>query len=148
MKIIYNLLNKISPKNIGIAMNKYLLVIFLLSTSSYAHMRHDPISIDGNYICTGSEIDQKTRFKCELSFKKTEQTYASRVVCNDGTTYISTGIYDPIKHSISLVSVNPKNSKEIGVAVVDVKKDGSLVSVWTYLHKTTVGHTHCIKRKI
>ncbi len=65
-------------------------------------------NIEGNYVCNGTEIDQKSSFKCDLNLKKTEQTYASNVICNDGTSYTSTGIYDPNKQILSLVSVNPK----------------------------------------
>jgi hypothetical protein len=42
--------------------------------------------------------------------------------------------------------VNPQKSEETGVAVADVKKNYALVSTWTYLNKTNVGHSTCIKR--
>lgn len=129
-------------------MKKYLFATaILLSSSCFAHTPNHPINIEGDYDCTGTEIDTDKAFKCEMNIKKTGQTYAFSTACNDGTNYTSTGIYQPNKHNISLVSVNTKNSEETGVAVADVKKDGSMTSVWTYLHKTTLGHTNCAKRK-
>lgn len=124
-------------------MNKYLLAVFFLAISSFAQSQN----IEGKYNCAGIDIEKQAAFKCELSLTKTVQTYAGEVNCNDGTTYTSTGIYNPEKNSISLVSVNPKDPKETGVAVVTVNKNGSLNSVWTYLGKTTVGHTHCMRRR-
>jgi len=119
--------------------------VLLLSSNCFAHTSSYPKNIEGNYNCTGTEYDTNKAFKCEVSIKKTGQTYALNTTCNDGTTYTSTGIYDYNKHNLSLVSVNPKNSAETGVGVVDVKKDGSMTSVWTYLNKTTLGHTQCSK---
>lgn len=103
------------------------------------------VDIEGKYDCAGTEIDQ-VGFTCEMQVKKTGETYAFKVDCNDGSNYISTGIYQPDKQQLSIVSINPKNKTETGVAAVEIKPDGSMESVFTYLHKTTLGHTHCHKQ--
>ncbi|WP_131762225.1 hypothetical protein [Legionella jamestowniensis] len=122
---------------------KKLIILLLMSSNCFAdgYPRH----ITGLYKCKGSEIDTKTVFSCRMNIKKTKYTYDIFTKCNDGTFYVGTGIYDRAKHNLSLVFMNPKNKEETGVAIADVKKNGSMDSRWTHLNKTTLGYMSCAK---
>lgn len=129
-------------------MKRYLAILGLIFAScSPVHSNTNTTDIAGIYDCSGTEIDQKTAFQCELTLEKTDQTYASSASCDDRTRYTATGIYDAKKRILSLVSVNLRNPQEVGVAMVNVNKNGSLTSSWTYLHQPAIGHTNCIRRK-
>ena len=127
-------------------MKKYFFVAALiLSSSSYASVY--PINLEGSYECMGNEVGTNEAFKCQMTIKRTGETYASKASCSDGNSYSGTGIYDKNLYRLSTGFINPKKSEETGVSVTEIKKDGSLITAWTYLNKTSIGHTKCLKQK-
>jgi hypothetical protein len=124
-----------------------LSLIFLFSVAFSKSLDYPPDIISGNYDCRGTEFDTKKPFQCKMRLIKTGMTYENDAQCDDGSVYKGTGIYNKTKQILAIIAVNPKASQETGVALVDVNKNGSLTSVWTYLNKTTLGHTDCIKNK-
>ncbi|CEK12136.1 hypothetical protein [Legionella hackeliae] len=122
---------------------KKIIILLLISSGCFADGY--PNNITGLYKCKGSEIDTGLVFFCKMNIKKTQATYDVITKCNDGTFYLGTGIYDVVKHNLSLIFMNPKNKEETGVAMVDIKEDGTMTSVWTHLNKTTLGHMNCGK---
>jgi hypothetical protein len=128
-------------------MKKYLAAtaVFLCS-ASFAFAADTAINLEGAYNCTGTDIDTDKDFKCDMTIKKTDLTYSVTTSCNDGTAYIATGIYDAKKQVFAIVSINPKKAEETGVALADVLDSGAMTANWTYLNKTTLGHTNCKKK--
>lgn len=104
-----------------------------------------PVNLEGKYDCAGNEVGTNEAFKCEMIIKQTGETYASTASCSDGNSYAGNGIYDKNTHSLSTGFINPKKREETGVSVSAIKADGKIVSVWTYLNNTSIGHTTCIK---
>ena len=131
----------------GNEMKKYLLatVVFVCS-SVFAHS-NESINIEGNYFCTGTEFDTKAPFKCDESIKKSGDTYAFTATCNDGTSYVGTGIFDSKQHNLSIAFRNNKNLKEVGISVKSIRNDGKMIGKWTNLDKSTIGRTNCTKQK-
>ena len=128
-------------------MKKYFLVtVLLVSSSCYA--AEYPINLEGTYECMGNEVGTNEAFKCQMTIKHTGETYASKASCSDGNSYVGTGIYDKSLHRLSTGFINPKKSEETGVSVTEVKKNGCLITAWTYVDKTSIGHTKCFKRKV
>ena len=131
-------------------MKKFVFVslAFLCSTLSALPVISGPIILEGRYDCTGTEIDTETVFQCDETITKTGETYAFTAACNDGTSYVGTGIYQPANRDLSIVFRNVDKIEEIGVSVKHVSvKTGELLGKWTNLNKTAVGHTWCIKRE-
>ena len=127
-------------------MKKYFFVAALiLSSNSYASGY--PINLEGSYECMGNEVGTNEAFKCQMTIKRTGETYASNASCSDGNSYSGTGIYDKNLYRLSTGFINPKKSEETGVSVTEIKKDGSLITAWTYLNKASIGHTKCHKQK-
>lgn len=127
-------------------MKKYLFAIgVLVSCNSFAA---SPALIDlsGKYSCEGNEVVTNAAYKCEMTINKTSETYASTATCNDGTSYIGISIYNEKLQQLSTAFINPNSAKEAGIAVSDVKPDGSMNTVWTYLNNTSVGHSTCNKQ--
>ena len=126
-------------------MKKYGFVVALLLTSSaFASKTSD---IEGTYECTGNEVGTHAAFKCQMTIKKTGETYASTADCSDNNSYRGTSIYDKHTHLLSTGFINPKKAEEAGVCVAKIKRDGSLVSKWTYLDKTTIAQSKCFKQQ-
>lgn len=94
----------------------------------------------------GNEVGTHAAFKCQMTIEKTGETYASKASCSDGNSYSGTGLYDQKANRLSTGFINPKKSEETGISVTEIKRDGSLVSAWTYLDKTTIAHTKCLKK--
>jgi len=120
--------------------------IILLAALSVTTAAIAETSIEGLYDCKGSEIGTKEAFTCQMTIKKTGETYASTATCSDGNSYRGTGILDAKNHQLSTVFVNPKKAEETGVCLSVFKGDKRLVSNWTYLDKTTLGTTACQKK--
>ena len=118
-----------------------------LLVSSAAFSSQATNNLEGNYECVGSEVNTHETFTCQMTIKKTGFTYASTANCTDGNSYRGTGIYDKNSHRLSTGFINPKKAEETGVSVTRVKTNGSLITEWTYLDKTAVGHTKCIKKQ-
>ena len=122
-------------------MKKYLYAsLMLVSVNSFADLA-------GLYHCTGKEVGTGTPFTCQMMINKTGETYASTATCDDDTAYSGTGIYDEKTHHLALVFINTKKAAETGVSLSHVKPDGTIVSLWTYLNRTTTGSTDCKKQK-
>lgn len=126
-------------------MKKYLVAILLLSFG-VAYAADYPTNIAGNYDCKSIEIGAHDSESCEMTIKKTGETYFIKSIFKDGTTYTGTGIYEPVKHIFSFAFINPKNAAETGVVVADVNKDYSMTSKWTYLNKNKIGYGAAVKR--
>ncbi len=125
-------------------MKKYGLVIALLISSGAFASKNS--SIEGTYECVGNEVGTQAEFKCQMMIKKTGETYALTANCSDNTSYLGTGIYNKYEHILSTGFINPNNSEETGVSVTKVRKDRNLLSVWTYLGKTTTARTKCFRQ--
>ncbi len=126
-------------------MKKYgVIIALLISSSAFASKA---VNIEGTYECAGNEVGTHEAFKCQMTIKKTGETYASTADCSDNNSYRGTGIYDKRARLLSTGFINPKKSEETGVSVTTVKSDGSLVSEWTYLDKTTIARTKCFLKK-
>ncbi|MCX7121609.1 MAG: hypothetical protein NTZ67_07565 [Gammaproteobacteria bacterium] len=128
-------------------MNKFLFIFLLIIFNSLAYSASYSKNLSGNYNCNGTEVNLKKPFSCIMQVKRTNQTYALKATCNDHSTYNGTGIFNKLKHVLSIVFVNPKNAEETGLIVSNVSKNGTLHSTWTYLHKTTVASGFCFKNK-
>jgi|GEM_PF-6472558 len=124
---------------------KYYFVMALL-ISSVAFASKSASNIEGAYECMGNEVGTNEAFNCQMTIKKTGDTYASTANCSDGNSYRGTGIYDKSIHRLSTGFINPKKSEETGVSVTVIKADGSLTSEWTYLDKEIIGRTKCLKQ--
>lgn len=125
---------------------KYFLVTALsFSLSSYAFGQTN--QLEGTYECIGNEVGTNATFKCEMTIKQTGKTFASKASCSDGNSYSGTGIYDKNLSRLSTGFINPKKSEETGISVTEVGHDGSLITAWTYLNNTGIGHTKCVKQK-
>lgn len=116
----------------------------LLTASSFAAR---DINLEGQYSCKGTEVGSGSAFTCDMSIKRTGETYALSSTCNDGTSYSGVGLYDKTTQLFSNGFVNPKNADETGVAVAHVKADGSMTATWTYINKTEVGHSSCSRQQ-
>ena len=128
-------------------MKKYLFVTALcMSVSCFASQY--PANIEGKYECGGNEAGSNAAFKCEMIIKRTGETYASSATCSDGNSYTGNGIYNRKLHQLSTGFINPKKSAETGVSMADIKTDGRIISVWTYINNTSIGHTKCFKKKM
>lgn len=130
-------------------MKKYLLtlsVFLICNTHTYASAY--PANLEGIYDCNSIEVGTNENFKGVMTLKRTGQTYSIKSTFNDGSSYIGTGIYNQLKHSFSLVFVNPSKSEETGIAVADVKRNYAMTSTWTYLNKEIVAHSTCTKRTV
>lgn len=126
-------------------MEKYFFAAALLiSVNSFAS---GATNLDGKYDCAGNEVGTNAAFKCEMLIKRTGDTYPSSATCDDGNSYRGNGIYDQASKRLSTGFINPKKAEETGVAVTEIKDDGTLVTDWTYLDKTTIGHTKCVKQQ-
>jgi hypothetical protein len=99
----------------------------------------------GTYECKGNEVGTHAAYTCQMTIKKTGETYASTASCSDGNAYRGTGIYNKKAHQLSTGFINPKKSEETGICVSIIKAHGELASTWTYLDKTSVAHTICHK---
>ena len=126
-------------------MKKYYFVMALL-VSSTVFASKSLSNFEGAYECMGNEVGTNEAFKCQMTIKKTGETYASTAVCSDGNSYHGTGIYDEKSHQLSTGFVNPKKSEETGISVSRIKSNGNLESAWTYLDKTSIAHTICHKQ--
>ena len=123
-------------------MKNYLLVAALLNMSTLA----SAATLEGTYDCSGTDDEHPgVVFKGVMVIKKTGQTYAINSSYSDGVSSIGTGIYDQAKHNLSFIFANPKNANETGLAIMDVKRDYTMTSNWTYLNQTTIGHSVCSK---
>ena len=120
-----------------------MFAALFLATTCFAS--EQPLTLDGKYDCGGNELGTGISFKCEMIIKKTGQTYASSAVCNDGNAYTGTGIYNEKIRAIASVFINPKKADETGVTVTYIKDDESMTIDWTYLNKTSIGHSACVK---
>ncbi len=128
-------------------MKKYLLAtVTLICSSVFALPVHPTIELEGNYDCTGTELETHTVFQCDESMKQTGQTYAFTATCNDGASYVGTGIYEPQRRSISIAFHNTDKPEEIVLSVKHVEINGILLGKWTNLDQTSFGITHCTKR--
>ena len=132
-------------ENNKIKMKKFFFSALLLYFTSLTYAA-SYLNLNGNYNCNGTEVNSKKSFSCIMNVKSTNQTYALKATCNDHTAYTGTGIFDKSKHVLAIVFVNPKNSKETGLIVSKVTKNGTLSSTWTYLYKTTVARGFCTKK--
>lgn len=126
-------------------MRNFFITSAVLLSMNLAYAFH-PISLAGLYDCNGSEVGSNEPFTCLLKIQKTNQTYEVKSTCNDNSSYIGTGIYDAKRHILSLAFVNPNKIEETGVSISEVKKDYTINSTWTYLHKTTIAQSFCVKR--
>ena len=86
-------------------------------------------------------------FKCEMTIKKTGETYASSATCDDGNSLVGNGIYNEKTHTIASVFTTREKAEETGVSVTYVKEDGSMTLDWTYLNSTTIGHSVCSRQR-
>lgn len=128
-------------------MKKHVLAtMILVCSSAFALPVIEPVNFEGSYDCSGTEIDTDTVFQCDETITKTGKTYAFTAACNDGTSYVGTGIYQPLKRNLSIVFRNAANVQEIGVSVKHIRKNGEMIGKWTNLDKTAMGHTRCTKR--
>lgn len=124
------------------------LVAMLLTTAVHGvYAETDPVKLEGRYECGGKEIDTHADFKCNMSIEKTGETYRIKSLCDDGSSYLGTGIYFPEKRQLTLVFINPKKAAETGVVAAEIKQDGSMASTWTYLNKTSIEHGYCVRAK-
>ncbi|KTC87496.1 MULTISPECIES: hypothetical protein [Legionella] len=128
-------------------MRKYFLATAAL-LSSHCFAAASSVNFEGNYDCHGNEIGSNAPFKCQMNVKKTGDTYASTASCSDGNSYSGTGIYDANTQRLSTGFVNPKKAEETGVSVSEIKTDGSITTVWTYLNSTSTGRTICTKQQL
>lgn len=126
-------------------MRNYFFLATFISSSCFANGY--PINLEGHYKCAGNEVGTNEAYKCNMTIKKTGETYASTASCTDGNSYSGTGIYDENSHRLSTGFINPKKSEETGVSVTNIRSDGRLSTVWTYLNNTSVGHVKCVKQK-
>ncbi|KTD37464.1 hypothetical protein Lnau_0654 [Legionella nautarum] len=128
-------------------MKKHLFALLFLSSISGQALSAAPINLEGNYECVGRDKQHPdTVFKGEMTIKKTGETYSINSSFNDGGSYIGTGIYDKTKKTVSLVFTNPKDAKETGILVMDIKANGSMSNHWTYLNMKTIGQSTCTAR--
>ena len=128
-------------------MKKFLItsaIAFCINIPAHASLY--PVNLDGDYNCNGTEVGSNEKYTCNMKVKKTGETYSATSTCNDGSSYIGTGIYNKTNHNFSLVFINPKKSEETGIAIAEIRKDYSMSSTWTYLNKTSVGHCACVKK--
>ncbi|KTD38562.1 hypothetical protein Lnau_0550 [Legionella nautarum] len=128
-------------------MKKYFLATTLL-ISSQCFAATSSVTLEGNYDCQGNEIGSNAPFKCQMNIKKTGETYASTASCSDGNSYSGTGIYDSNSLRLSTGFINPKKAEETGVSVSEIKPDGSIKTVWTYMNSTSTGLTTCTKHEL
>ena len=121
-------------------MKKYLMAtVLLLSLNAEA-------SIEGTFHCTGTDKEHPgVIYKGIMTVKKTGETYSVKSSYSDNVSSIGTGIYNKAKHHFVFVFVNPKNTKETGIASMDVSKDYTMTSDWTYLNQSVIGHSSCSK---
>lgn len=125
---------------------KIIPMILGLYTSICFAANDAQISIEGKYDCHGTEIPTNKPFGCEMVIQKTSNTYASSATCDDGNSYIGNGIYNKKENSLSTGFKNLIKAEEIGVSISYLKNNGQMVTDWTYLNATTIGHTVCIKK--
>jgi len=123
-------------------MQKHQILTAVLA-SSICFASNASSHFEGKYTCAGTEVGTKQNFTCEMTIKQTGETYSSKASCSDGNSYSGTGIYDKETHHLSTAFINPKKSEETGVSVSVIKSNGNIVSVWTYLDKTTTAQTKC-----
>lgn len=127
-------------------MKKYLCAaLFLVTCHCFANKAS--IVLEGLYDCTGTEVGTGTPYKCQMIINKTGETYTSTASCDDGTSYTGTGIFDEKTHHLSTAFINTKKTAETGVALSDVKPDGTMTTLWTYLNRTTIGSSTCKKHQ-
>ncbi|ARG98341.1 hypothetical protein [Legionella micdadei] len=130
-------------------MKNYLLALLLLSgLSAQAPAATFSSNLEGDYECTGTDEEHPNMvFKGEMVIKKTGQTYSVNSSFSDNASYIGTGIYDKKKRTIALVFVNSQNTKETGISVMNIQENGAMTTDWTYLNRTTIGHSTCTAKK-
>lgn len=122
-----------------------LLTVFIFLQITIAVAGHYPTNLAGKYKCKGAEVGKNEHFDAWMKLTKTGETYTMISRTNDGSSYVGTGIYDYAKHSFSLLFINPKASAETGLGVGGVKTNNTITSEWTYLNKTTLARSICIK---
>lgn len=124
-------------------MKKYLAgMALLISLNSFA-----AVTISGNYVCKGHEVGTKEAFTCQMTIKKTGETYSSSATCSDGNAYRGTGIYDKSTQQLSTSFINPKKLEETGISIATIKSHGRLTAAWTYLDKTSIAYSTCHKNQ-
>ena len=124
-------------------MRKYVFTaIFLLYLNAHA-------SLEGTFNCTGTDKEHPgTIYKGMMVIKKTGETYSVNSSYSDNVSSIGTGIYNKAKHHFVYVFVNPKNTKETGVASVNVDNNCALEAEWAYINQKLIGHTSCAKQTL
>lgn len=122
-------------------MKNYLLTAaFMLSINANA-------SIEGTFYCSGTDKEHPgVIYKGIMTIKKTGQTYSVKSFYSDNVSSIGTGIYNKAKHHFVYVFVNPKNTKETGIASMEVSKNYTMTADWTYLNQTLIGRSYCSKK--
>lgn len=127
-------------------MKKSIYVTGLL-LSSFVFAGTKGVNLEGTYNCSGTEVGSKSPYTCSVTIKRTGETLLSQASCSDGNSYKGTAIYDDKHKHFSTAFINPKNTKETGVSISYVKRDGSLKTVWTYLNETSTSIAHCKRLK-
>lgn len=98
-------------------------------------------NLTGEYQCISKNTD--ATLNCKMRLTANNETYSNYAVCNDGSSYRGTGIYDQEKHILALAAANTKSSTDIGVAILHIKKLGQIDFKWANLNSDKVNLMEC-----
>ena len=123
-------------------MKKVLIFTLLMSLSQFVAASESSL-FEGNFECSGIELDTTESFKIMLNIEKTGKTYALTSKSEEDS-YVGTGIYDSTNKSLAAAFINHLDSKETGIIILHARKN-KLDATWTYLGKKTIAQASCTK---
>ncbi len=121
-------------------MKRFLTLLLLLSISPFVGATEKNI-FQGDFECSGKEVDSEETFKMVMTVEKSGSTYSIKSDY-EGASYKGTGISDNAK-SLSAVMTNPANAKETCIVVFQAKNKNTLEAKWTYLGEQRVAPAVC-----
>ncbi len=120
---------------------KRFFILLLLSVSPFVSATEKNV-FQGDFECSGKEVDSEETFKMLMTVAKTGSTYSIKSDY-EGASYTGTGIYDSANESLSAVIINPANAKETCLVIFHEKNKNTLDAKWTYLGEERVAPAVC-----
>lgn len=120
---------------------RLLTTLLLLFISLPTYAGNVSANLTGEYQCISKNTD--ATLNCKMQLTANNETYSNYAVCDDGSSYRGTGIYDKEKHTVALAAVNTKSATDIGVAILTVKKPGLIDFKWANLNSDKVNLMEC-----
>ncbi len=122
-------------------MKRFITLLLLLSVSPFLGATEKTV-FQGEFECSGKEVDSEETFKMVMTVAKTGSTYSINSDY-EGASYLGTGIYDSANKSLSAVITNPANAKETCLVIFHEKNKNTLEANWTYLGEQRVAPAVC-----